>query len=244
MQRMLAADSLNLHGQTLQEVHEPVNGFVPQTNDDWVLQCCLYYRVHARTTHDRVLLLSNDINLCNKAVINGVTAVERAGFPQNTTQLGELFLRCDSRELPPVLGHGHQYGVATSQRPTPQAHPSPKMKRPPTYHPRPANALSLDPDLDAIRREAEAEAASRSPLQKRKAGSRTASPRPASRCAASPRPESPRRSQTSSPAPLSTKKGVNEFCMCSLLPNLHPPHLAGQLPPGYSNTAFSSMELE
>lgn len=48
-----------------------------ETNDDRILHCCLLYQAKVKG-HDRlVVLFSNDVQLCSKALINNVRALTR-----------------------------------------------------------------------------------------------------------------------------------------------------------------------
>lgn len=60
------------------------NDFQIEVPDDAIIQCCLLI---ARRTN-RVILLSNDKNLCNKAIVNGIKAYQRAEIQQEPEQLG------------------------------------------------------------------------------------------------------------------------------------------------------------
>ncbi|XP_078605427.1 uncharacterized protein LOC144878563 isoform X3 [Branchiostoma floridae x Branchiostoma japonicum] len=64
-----------VRGQTAQEGSVKLVGFNPECNDDRVLQCCLMYS--QKFTGVNVILFTNDKNLCNKAVINGMQAFTR-----------------------------------------------------------------------------------------------------------------------------------------------------------------------
>ncbi|PNF38437.1 hypothetical protein B7P43_G04013 [Cryptotermes secundus] len=59
------------------------NAFQTEVPDDAIIHCCLL--IAQRT--NRVILLSNDKNLCNKAIINGIKAYERAEIQQELEQL-------------------------------------------------------------------------------------------------------------------------------------------------------------
>ncbi|XP_066295474.1 transcriptional protein SWT1-like isoform X2 [Branchiostoma lanceolatum] len=64
-----------VRGQTAQEGSVKLVGFNPECNDDRVLQCCLMYS--QKYTGVNVILFTNDKNLCNKAVINGMQSFTR-----------------------------------------------------------------------------------------------------------------------------------------------------------------------
>jgi rRNA-processing protein FCF1 len=71
-----------IRGQTaLESVAEAFKIEVP---DDYILQCCLQI---AQTTN-RVILLSNDKNLCNKAIVNGIKAYQKVEIQQALDELG------------------------------------------------------------------------------------------------------------------------------------------------------------
>ncbi|XP_071096824.1 uncharacterized protein [Haliotis cracherodii] len=59
-------------GQSHREAAEMVEGLEIECNDDRVLQCCLQFRNKFRTLS--VILLSEDVNLCNKAMMCGLDA--------------------------------------------------------------------------------------------------------------------------------------------------------------------------
>ncbi|XP_046566621.1 uncharacterized protein LOC124275168 [Haliotis rubra] len=59
-------------GQSHREAAETVEGLEIECNDDRVLQCCLQFRNKFRASN--VILLSEDVNLCNKAMMCGLEA--------------------------------------------------------------------------------------------------------------------------------------------------------------------------
>ncbi|GAB1607423.1 transcriptional protein SWT1-like [Argonauta hians] len=59
-------------GQTSREAMEQDCVFVVENNDDKVLQCCMQFQ--KKYPRCSVVLFSNDKNLCNKALINNITA--------------------------------------------------------------------------------------------------------------------------------------------------------------------------
>ncbi|XP_028407735.1 transcriptional protein SWT1-like [Dendronephthya gigantea] len=61
-----------VRGQTVEEAAEHVGSLQEETNDDRILQCCLLF--HQRAQNGSCVLFSNDINLCNKAMVNGIKA--------------------------------------------------------------------------------------------------------------------------------------------------------------------------
>jgi len=81
-----------IRGQSLREFRQaasehsfgPADGKLRATNDDRVLQCCMHLHVGPEGDDEpgrlpvpeslRVLLLSNDTNLCSKALVNGIAA--------------------------------------------------------------------------------------------------------------------------------------------------------------------------
>ncbi|XP_076316101.1 swt1 RNA endoribonuclease isoform X2 [Tachypleus tridentatus] len=67
-----------VRGQTLKEAQQTLPNFTSSCNDDKVLQCCLQIRKHV--SENQVVLLSNDKNLLNKALINNIEAHSRESF--------------------------------------------------------------------------------------------------------------------------------------------------------------------
>ncbi|XP_046845452.1 transcriptional protein SWT1-like [Xenia sp. Carnegie-2017] len=61
-----------VRGQTIKEAAEPVGTLAEETNDDKILQCCLLFKERAK--NGCCVLFSNDVNLCNKAIMNGIKA--------------------------------------------------------------------------------------------------------------------------------------------------------------------------
>ncbi|XP_065068342.1 transcriptional protein SWT1-like isoform X2 [Rhopilema esculentum] len=61
-----------IKGQSVFEASKSVDGFTEETNDDSILCCCLLLKQNAPQT--KTVLLSNDRNLCSKALMNGVKA--------------------------------------------------------------------------------------------------------------------------------------------------------------------------
>lgn len=68
-------------GQTAVEAGTVIPGFVEESNDDSILHCGLSLQTRAK--HSYVVLLSNDRNLCNKAIVSGIKA-----FSQQNVLLG------------------------------------------------------------------------------------------------------------------------------------------------------------
>ncbi|CAB3980551.1 transcriptional SWT1-like [Paramuricea clavata] len=61
-----------VRGQTVDEAAEHVGNLQQEMNDDQILQCCLLF--HQRAQNGSCVLFSNDVNLCNKAMVNGIKA--------------------------------------------------------------------------------------------------------------------------------------------------------------------------
>ena len=47
------------------------------SNDDKILHCCLLYKTKVRGHKGQVVLFSNDIQLCSKAMVNQLPALSR-----------------------------------------------------------------------------------------------------------------------------------------------------------------------
>jgi rRNA-processing protein FCF1 len=82
-------------------------GFQIEVPDDAIIQCCLL--IAQRTS--RVILLSNDKNLCNKAIVNGIKAYQKAEIQQELDKLGsesvvEVQIQSSSGNEPPT-GNTH-----------------------------------------------------------------------------------------------------------------------------------------
>uniref|UniRef100_A0A8D2J9G7 Transcriptional protein SWT1 n=1 Tax=Varanus komodoensis TaxID=61221 RepID=A0A8D2J9G7_VARKO len=67
-----------LWGQSMQLASEKTDGFSVRNNDDRVLQCCLQYQ--SLFPQAEVVLLTDDKNLCNKALVSEVRAFSKADF--------------------------------------------------------------------------------------------------------------------------------------------------------------------
>ncbi|XP_062990842.1 transcriptional protein SWT1 isoform X2 [Elgaria multicarinata webbii] len=65
-----------LWGQSMQLASQKTHGFSVENNDDRVLQCCLQYQ--NRFPQAEVVLLTDDKNLCNKALVSEVKAFSKA----------------------------------------------------------------------------------------------------------------------------------------------------------------------
>ncbi|CAI8012596.1 Transcriptional protein SWT1 [Geodia barretti] len=63
--------------QTMEETQTEVNNVSIANNDDRILHCCLLYQTKTQGHSGIVVLFSNDINLCSKALGNGVKAADR-----------------------------------------------------------------------------------------------------------------------------------------------------------------------
>eukprot|EP00794_Sanderia_malayensis_P016031 gene16031-17651_t len=85
-----------VRGQTLMEANSSVPGLIEETNDDSILSCCLFYQSKAESS--KTVLLSNDRNLCNKALVNQVKAFPKknliAGL-RDLFQAGNLIVQRD-----------------------------------------------------------------------------------------------------------------------------------------------------
>ena len=53
------------------------NNTAISNNDDRILHCCLLYQEKVKGHGGLVILFSNDIQLCSKAMLNGVKALNR-----------------------------------------------------------------------------------------------------------------------------------------------------------------------
>ncbi|KAK3727177.1 hypothetical protein QZH41_015196, partial [Actinostola sp. cb2023] len=88
-----------LRGQTVDEASEHLNSMLDETNDDRILHCCLV--VKRKVSNGESVLFSNDQNLCNKAMINGVKAFNHqnlmSGLKEfaDTTQANTLAVQAD-----------------------------------------------------------------------------------------------------------------------------------------------------
>jgi rRNA-processing protein FCF1 len=92
-----------IRGQTaLDSVPEAFKIEVP---DDAILQCCLQI---AQMTN-RVILLSNDKNLCNKAIVNGIKAYQKAEIQQALDELGSESVDMVQSSSGNELSTGHMY---------------------------------------------------------------------------------------------------------------------------------------
>ncbi|KAJ7332640.1 hypothetical protein JRQ81_014820 [Phrynocephalus forsythii] len=67
-----------LWGQSMQLASQKTDNFVVENNDDRVLQCCLQYR--NLFPQAEVVLLTDDKNLCNKALVSEIKAFTKADF--------------------------------------------------------------------------------------------------------------------------------------------------------------------
>ncbi|RDD44435.1 Transcriptional protein SWT1 [Trichoplax sp. H2] len=100
--KSFALNHPRIHGQTLDEIQEQKTLFAASTNDDYILQCCLFYRgkinnpMEASSKKNTVVLFSNDKNLCTKALINGIktfnskTILELVYLGINVFQIEEI----------------------------------------------------------------------------------------------------------------------------------------------------------
>ncbi|XP_054837045.1 transcriptional protein SWT1 [Eublepharis macularius] len=74
--RCLKNQDSKLWGQSVQLASQQIDGFNVENNDDRVLQCCLQYQ--ELFPQAEVVLLTDDKNLCNKALVSEVKAVCKA----------------------------------------------------------------------------------------------------------------------------------------------------------------------
>lgn len=72
----------NMRGQTLEEIEKSAS-FACRNNDDKILNCCIYYKNRVAKQKDNVVLLSYDKNLCVKASVNNITALQPEIFLKN-----------------------------------------------------------------------------------------------------------------------------------------------------------------
>jgi len=68
----LKVDHPRVKGESVIEAGTPITGFTEESNDDSIIHCCLGLK--SRAAHSHIVMLSNDRNLCNKAIITGVKA--------------------------------------------------------------------------------------------------------------------------------------------------------------------------
>jgi len=84
-------------GQTAYEAKQPMDGLVQETNDDSILHCCLLLQM--KSPQAKTVLFSNDRNLCNKAIVNGVKAFDNKKLInglRDIFQSGSITLRKDN----------------------------------------------------------------------------------------------------------------------------------------------------
>ncbi|XP_062836806.1 transcriptional protein SWT1 isoform X1 [Anolis carolinensis] len=67
-----------LWGQSMQLASQKTLDFTIENNDDRVLQCCLQYK--NLFPHTEIILLTNDKNLCNKALVSEIKACSKIDF--------------------------------------------------------------------------------------------------------------------------------------------------------------------
>lgn len=65
-------------GQTLKEAMQQNEYLVAENNDDKILQCCM--QLESKYPNGKVILYSNDVNLCNKTLINGISAFNKTAI--------------------------------------------------------------------------------------------------------------------------------------------------------------------
>ena len=59
------------------QVQTEVDNVAIENNDDRILHCCLLYQTKVIGHGGVVVLFSNDVQLCNKALVNHVRALSR-----------------------------------------------------------------------------------------------------------------------------------------------------------------------
>ncbi len=59
------------------QVHTELNNVAISNNDDRILHCCLLYQEKVKVHGGVVVLFSNDVQLCSKAMVNQVRALNR-----------------------------------------------------------------------------------------------------------------------------------------------------------------------
>ncbi|XP_013413803.1 transcriptional protein SWT1-like [Lingula anatina] len=74
----------HLIGQTPQESSQDLQGFKIENNDDRLLQCCLQFR--QKYPSSKIVVFSNDTNLCTKCMITGFPAFNRQGIVEGMQQ--------------------------------------------------------------------------------------------------------------------------------------------------------------
>ncbi|XP_036368297.1 transcriptional protein SWT1 isoform X1 [Octopus sinensis] len=72
-------------GQSSREAMEQDPIFIVENNDDKILQCCMQFQ--KKYPHCSVVLFSNDKNLCNKSMINNVTAYTQQSIEYGLKEL-------------------------------------------------------------------------------------------------------------------------------------------------------------
>ncbi|PSN54568.1 hypothetical protein C0J52_07102 [Blattella germanica] len=93
----------NLVCQTLSDTVNKEN--VSDLPDDSILQCCLQIAGRKK----KVVLLSNDKNLCNKALINGIKAYQNSEIFEALQKMNQDHCqRHESTDHKPVIGSGNQ----------------------------------------------------------------------------------------------------------------------------------------
>ncbi|XP_014791188.1 transcriptional protein SWT1 [Octopus bimaculoides] len=72
-------------GQSSREAMEQDPIFIVENNDDKILQCCMQFQ--KKYPHCSVVLFSNDKNLCNKSMINNITAYTQQSIEYGLKEL-------------------------------------------------------------------------------------------------------------------------------------------------------------
>ena len=58
-------------------MHTELDNIAIENNDDRILHCCLFYHTKVIGQGGMVVLFSNDVQLCSKAMVNNVRAFSR-----------------------------------------------------------------------------------------------------------------------------------------------------------------------
>lgn len=101
-----------VRGQTMEEVQTEMENIAIENNDDRILHCCLLYQHKVAAHGGLVVLFSNDTQLCSKAMVNRVRALNRK------TLLPELRVLCRStvqETVPNSYTHTTEFSDRMSQ---------------------------------------------------------------------------------------------------------------------------------
>ncbi|XP_064395468.1 transcriptional protein SWT1-like isoform X2 [Halichondria panicea] len=109
-----SAEHPRIRGQTMEEVHTELNNIAISNNDDRILHCCLLYQEKVKVHGGVVVLFSNDVQLCSKAMVNQVKALNRK------TLLNDLRTLFKGGDLAPVVSsQGQSHGGHAHYNPPP-----------------------------------------------------------------------------------------------------------------------------